>query len=545
MNCNRIISYLTAAAFAVTALFAFTSCDAADKTEDPQAGFNCYFDSVIVGSPATLDPQTCENDCAAEIIANVFLGLYSVSDGGEIVPAMAEECTVSEDGLEWEFKLREGIFWYGKDNFSAECTADDFVFAFQRLMSPELRSVRAKEYCFIKNAEEINTGKIADAGLLGVKAEDRYRLRITLNEPRSDLRAMLAAAPAMPCNREYYELTEGQYGLVGDCVGSNGAFYVSRWHYDKWTKDGNFIELKRNALNADTLNTAPRGVTYNINADGFELFAAGNVQVYRTAAAEEIMKLSGKYEYSTYSASVWGVMFNTDGVFKSSDLRIALGGYVKGGSDSDIYTAADRIVPDGITVGGTDYRSLAGMPDTAVFTEDELKERGSRAMRGVKEGALSGVNIIIPEGTSLKQGVGRFIQEWQHNFGIYCMISELPYDSYLSALSSGNFDIALVRLSGGGSGALSYLNCFSSASSSDHARVDSKKLDDILNSAATAGNERSAARYCLEAEQFIIDNGYFIPFCFEKEYVFRAKGVSGVGYDPFAGIYLFGGAVKK
>lgn len=545
MSCRRIISYITAAAFAVTALFALSSCDASDNEDDPKAGFNYYFDSVISGSPATLDPQTCENDCAAEIIANVFLGLYGTSDGGVTVPRLAEECTVSDDGLEWSFSLREGIYWYGKDNFSAECTADDFVFAFQRLMSPELRSERAKEYYCIKNAEEINTGKIKDPDMLGVKSEGKYSLRITLKEPRSDFRALLAAAPAMPCNREYYELTEGQYGLTGDCVGSNGAFYVSRWHYDKWTKNGNFIELKRNTLNADTLNTAPRGVTYNINADGFTWFTAGDVQVCRTANSEEILKLSGKYGYSTYSTSVWGVLFNTKGTFSSSDLRIALGGYVSGSFDGEIYTSADRIVPDGITVGGADYRTLAGTPETASFTGSELTERGERAMRGVKEGSLSGLSILMPEGTGLKQELGLIIQQWQHNFGIYCLISEQPYDSYISALSSGNFDIALVRLGGGGSGALAYLNCFSSGASNNYGNVYSRKLEDILNSAATAENNKSAARYCLEAEQFIIDNGYFAPLCFEKEYVFRANGVSGVGYDPFTGIYLFGSAVKK
>ncbi len=529
----------------MTALFAFTGCDGSGKTEDPRKGYDQYFDTVISGSPVSLDPQTCADDCGAEIIANVFLGLYRISDGGVIVPGMAEESTVSDDGLEWTFRLREGIFWYGRDNFAEECTADDYVFAFRRLISPELCSERAKEYYFIKNAEELNTGVMSNPEMLGVRSDGKYRLVITLKEPRTDLKAMLAAAPAMPCNRNYYELTEGQYGLVGGCIGSNGGFYVERWHYDKWTKDGNFIELKRNPFNADILDTAPRGVTYNISADSFTWFTAGDTQVFRTAVSEQIMKLAGKYEYSTYSASVWGVMFNTAGKFSDPDLRIALGGYVNGEFDGEIYTSADRIVPDGITVGGTDYRSLAGMPETAHYPEDELNERGQRAIRGLDDGALSGINILLPEGTMLKQHLGKIIQDWQKHFGIYCTISELPFGSYISALRAGNFDIALVRLGGGGSGAISYLNRFSAASSANYSGVNSGKLENILNSAVTAANENSAARYCLEAEQFIIDNGYFIPLCFEKEYVFRANGVSGVGYDPFSGIYLFGSAVKK
>lgn len=544
MSCKRIIAYITAAALAVTALFALSSCDGG-KAEDPKKGYNEWFDTVIQGSPATLDPQTCENDCSAEIIANVFYGLYRVSDGGEIVPAMAETCAVSEDGLVWQFKLREGIFWYGKDNFAAECTADDFVFAFERLMSPELNSARAKEYYFIKNAEPINKGRLKDLSQLGVEATGKYGLKITLSERRSDMTAMLAAAPAMPCNREYYELTEGQYGLVGDCVGSNGAFYVSRWHYDKWTKNGNFIELKRSGLNAEALNTAPKGVTYNINADAAEWFAAGDVQVCRTADAEKIMKFSGRYEYSTYSTGVWGVIFNTKGVFESRDLRLALGAFVKAEFDGSIYTAADRIVPDGIKVSGGDYRALAGSPEASPYTQSELIERGEKAMRELPQGSLSGVRLLMPEGTSLRQAAGSFIQEWQRKYGIYCMISELPYSEYISALASGNFDIALYRPGGGSAGAVAYLNAFSSSSAENYAGIADRKLEDILNSAITADSAASAARYCLEAEQLIIDNGLFAPLCFETEYVFRAGGVSGVGYDPFSGIYLFADALKK
>ncbi|MCR4779489.1 MAG: hypothetical protein K5876_00185 [Ruminiclostridium sp.] len=544
MNFRRTAAYALAALFAVTVISGASSCDG-NRDEDPKKGFGAAFASVITGSPATLDPQTCENDCAAEIIANVFLGLYRVADGGEIVPGLAEECTVSDDGLVWEFRLREDIRWYGTDNFTAPCTADDLVFAFERLMSPELDSGRAKEYYFIKNAEAIHKGRLRDMSQLGVEAVGEYKLKITLNERRSDMKAMLAAAPAMPCNREYYELTEGQYGLVGDWVGSNGAFYVSRWHYDKWTKNGNFIELKRNSLNAEALGTAPRSVTYNINADAGEWFEADDVQVCRTADSDRIMRYSGRYPYNTYSTAVWGVMFNTRGVFESSDLRIALAGCVHADFGGEIYTAADRIVPDGITVNGEDYRALAGCPDNGVYSRSDIIARGERAMREIKPGALSGVRILMPEGTSLRQSVGSFIQEWQHNFGVYCMISELPYSEYISVLSSGDFDIALVRLSGGSGGAVSYPGTFSSASALNYAGVSSRKLDDILSGALTAPDSAAAARYCLEAEQLVMDNGWFAPLCFEKEYVFRAKGTENVGYDPFSGIYLFGGAVKK
>lgn len=539
---KRTLSLITAAALLVTAVFSLSSCRDSED-DDPDRGRNAAFTSVISGSPLTLDPQTCVNDSSAQIISDVFRGLYRVTDGGGTIPAMAESEEISDDGLEWTFRLSEGISWYGSGGFTAECTADDFVFAFQRLMDPALGSDRAKEYYCIKNAEKIHTGQIGDRTQLGVEALGKYELRITLTEPRTDLKELLAAAPAMPCSREFWEHTEGQYGLVGDCVGSNGGFYVSRWHYDKWTKDGNFIELKRNPENADILGTAPRSITYLISADAHDSFTAGDTDVYRTSDPDEIFRLSGKYSERVYSSSVWGVVFNSGGLFSDPDLRIALGGYVSAVFSDDIYTPASGIVPDSALVGDKDYRKTSGYPDSASYTETELEERGERAMRALPDGALSGMKLLIPEGTALRQAAGIFIQRWQKAFGINCTVSELPYDEYQSALQNGDFDAALVRI--GGSGVGSYLSAFTSASAVNYGGANSRKLDDIISGALTSGSTDSAARYWLEAEQFILDNGYFAPLCFGSEYIFCKNGTEGIGYDPASGIYIFDNALKK
>ena len=536
---KKLTAYIAAAALNVTALFSLSSCGGSDG-DDGKKGLNGWFTSVISSSPATLDPQTCTGDDAEQIIANVFCGLYRRDDGGKVVPAMAEKVSVSDDGLVYTFKLSENVKWYGKDDFSAECTAEDFVFAFRRLVDPAMRSVRASEYYCIKNAKEINTGKITDLTQLGIEATGKFELKITLCEPCSSLEQLLSAAPAMPCNSAYYELTEGQYGLVGDCIGSNGYFYVSRWHYDKWVKDGNFIELKRNPFNAEALETAPRGVTLMINVNGYESFLDGKTDVYCTAVPDEITRLSGRYAESPCPESVWGVVFNTRGAFESTDLRIALGSFVSGEFEG-IYSSADCIVPDNASAG--EYRSAAGHPVKAQYSESELLERGTRAVRELGDSALTGMKLLIPEGTALRQGIGAVIQQWQKNFGVYCLIDEVPYPEYISALESGSFQAAMVRL--GGSDALTFLSAFSSTSQKNYGGVSSRKLDDILTGAHTAKDSGSAARYLLEAEQLILDSGWFVPLCFETGHIFVSSGVSGIVYDPSFGGYIFGRAVKK
>ena len=542
MNFKKLTAYITAGALSVTALFSFSACR---NSDDKDPGYNYTFKTVLKGSPATLDPQTAQNDCSVQIIPSLFQGLYRYADGGAVVPAMAEEVTVSDDGLEWTFRIKENVKWYGKEDYSADCTAEDFVYGFRRLMNPALRAPRAKEYYFIKNAEEINTGKITDFSRLGVQAHGKYELKITLTEPRSDIMTMLAEPPAMPCNAGYYEYTEGQYGLVADCVGSNGDFYISRWHYDKWTKDGNFIELKRNELNSENSFTAPRGVTYLINADSYDNFIKDETHTYCTSDAGKIQELTGKYQYDTYSVGVWGMIFNTGGIFGSKDLRTALGGHLICEGDGKVYTSADMIVPDGVHFGEGDYRMLGGYPSVQEYSEAELSERCDRALSSVEEGSLSGLRIILPEGTGLKDLLGDTLQKWQKYYGIYCMISELPYDSYLDALNSGDFSIAMLRIGGGGKGALSYIDRFSSGSPLNYSGISNPKFDDMINNALSTKELQTAVKYCIEAEQFILDNFWFVPLCFETEYVFSQKGVKGTEYDPFSGTFMYKNAVRK
>ena len=140
--------------------------------------------------------------------------------------------------------------------------------------------------------------------------------------------------------------------------------------------------------------------------------------------------------------------------------------------------------------------------------------------------------------------IGGILQKWQKDYGFYCLVSELPYSEYISALSSGDFDIALIKLSGDGSGALSYLDAFSASSSRNYSGFDSKKYENIISEAASASDVQRAAAYCLEAEQFILDNCCFTPLFFGKEYVFRQNGVSRIGYDPFGGAVLYREALR-
>ena len=141
---------------------------------------NKVFKFDISANPGTLDPQQANDSISNTIIENVFAGLMSVNSDGSVSEAVAKEYTVSEDGLVYNFTLRDDIYWVSADDFEAQCTAKDFVYGFKRLFSPETKSPRASDYYCIKNSEAVNNGVNTQ---LGVRAVSDFELEITLDYP--------------------------------------------------------------------------------------------------------------------------------------------------------------------------------------------------------------------------------------------------------------------------------------------------------------------------------------------------------------------------
>ena len=284
--------FIRAAAAAVMAALAFT-CTGCSEDD----GTNYIFKYDIAQNPRTLDPQTATDSASYEIIANMFEGLLRIDNEGNIQNAVAEKYTVSPDGLTYTFELKKDVYWTDGDKFEAQCTAKDFVFAFQRLFRPSTKSRTAGDFFCIKNSKGINKGIITDLSELGVKAEGDFKLIITLETPTPSFPSMLTTAPAMPCNEEYYNSTDGRYGLYADAIASNGAFYMFRWNYDQWSKDNNHIIMRANKKNKENQDIFPYGLNFFIDEeDSYQNFLDESRHVYIASGEKAIRLLNQGYE---------------------------------------------------------------------------------------------------------------------------------------------------------------------------------------------------------------------------------------------------------
>ena len=116
-------------------------------------GCDYTFKYNISSNPVTLDPQITDDPNSDIIIENVFMGLLTLDKDGSVKAGAASDFTVSDDGLTYNFKLKQDIYWIDNDEFEDKCTADDFVYGFTRLFMPETRAPHARDYYCIKNSD--------------------------------------------------------------------------------------------------------------------------------------------------------------------------------------------------------------------------------------------------------------------------------------------------------------------------------------------------------------------------------------------------------
>lgn len=171
--------------------------------QDSENGAQNAFLQVGNGAePATLDPQLATALTDMNILSALFEGLTVLDEAkSQPLPGVARAWSCTEDGLTWTFELREEAKWSDGRPVSAE----DFVFSFQRALSPKL----AAEYAYLlwplKNAQALNEGVLADPALLGAKAEGPHRLILTLENPCPWFLTLVASPTWYPVPRHRIE----------------------------------------------------------------------------------------------------------------------------------------------------------------------------------------------------------------------------------------------------------------------------------------------------------------------------------------------------
>ena len=172
--------------------------------------------------PKNIDPQCAGTVTELMLVRNLYEGLMRRNSSGEIVNGVTE--SYSKNGTVYTFNIKPDAVW----SDGTPLTAYDFYFGITRALSPDTNSPNADCLYSIKNAAKVHNGSQA-AKSLGVSVIDANTLQIELEFDDPEFLYALTTAPAMPCNKDFFEKSIGKYGMSLDTVLCNGSYKLKKW----------------------------------------------------------------------------------------------------------------------------------------------------------------------------------------------------------------------------------------------------------------------------------------------------------------------------
>ncbi|MDF2512144.1 MAG: Oligopeptide transport system substrate-binding protein [Herbinix sp.] len=497
---------------------------------------------------ASLDPQIATDGTSFEVIAATTEGLYSVDAEGNPILALAEKVDKSEDGLTYTFTLRDAQWSNG-----TPVTANDFVFAWRRLVDPAVVS----EYSFIaaianiKNAAAITAGEVP-VDQLGVTAKDDKTLEVTLDVPVPFFESLLAFPSFLPVNEAFFTEKGESFGTSPDTVISNGPFSLTAYE-----PAATSISLAKSTTYWDAANVKLDGIDYQVIKDSQQTMLSyqnGDLDV-ATLSGEQVEQFQADPEFHSIMAGyLWYISPNqTVAGLENLNLRMALAlAYDKEAVAKNILKdgsiVADFAVPTKLATGpdGKDFRETTG----TYLSTDKAKAAQYWDKAKTELGISEVKYTMIVEDTESAINVAQFIQsEIQTTLpGVTIEIETMPKKNRVERMQAGDFELGLTRWGPDYADPMTYLDMWTTGSPNNYGFWSNADYDAIVNSAKSGDLALDINKRWEElkkAEKIAMDEAVIFPVYQKGDAVMYKSTVAGIEFHSVGINRIYKNATKN
>ena len=223
MKKGRIFALAGVALLATGVLAACGGSQKSSNSEAPKA-----YGYTYTADPETLDYLISGKQSTKVATSNGIDGLFTNDKYGNLAPAVAEDWSVSKDGLTYTYKIRKGVKWFTSDGEEyAEVTAKDFVNGLKHAADNKSAALYLAQDS-VKGLGDYLAGNNKDFSAVGVKAVDDYTLEYTLNQPEPFWNTKLVYSIFYPLNEEFEKSKGSDFGKATDPTSLlyNGPFLL-------------------------------------------------------------------------------------------------------------------------------------------------------------------------------------------------------------------------------------------------------------------------------------------------------------------------------
>jgi len=504
--------------------------DAASGT--PAAGGTLTYASGDA-EPTCLDPHVGGNYPQALVSSQFLESLVSLDADGTVIPWLAQSWTTSEDGLTWEFTLRDGVSFTDGTPLDAAAVQANVA----HLQDPTTGS---------------STGYLALAKVAGTAAVSDKVVRFSLSQPDSALLESLSQ-PWLAIESPT-ALQRSQDENCAAPVGT-GPFVV-----ESWVKQ-NAITLVRNddytSPPADAAHTGPAYLDTIVwrfipdSASRYAALQAGEVDVIDNAQPDTIAQAQKSESIVHLDAPRPGasnrIELNSgkapfddkavrEAFIRSANVDDAVSSLFQGSAERS-YSALSSVEPLGTSrpdLFSYDPAAANELLDGAGWSAKDSE--GYRVKDGVR------LTVVFPVSTNqsipAEQSLFEQIQATAKQTGFDVQLTKLDLSSWYTALGSNEYDAVSAPYTKVGPDVLRILfhsDGITPAPSgyfANHSQVNDPELDALLTKADQTNDPDTRASLYADAQDLILEGFYILPLYDQQNHFLLSSAVQGARALP-------------
>lgn len=504
---------------------------------------------VAMGSvPATLDPALAATDEEKTVVSHLFENLMKLqSDGSGGTTAVngvarSYQCDTTAEGQEtYTFKLRSSAAW----SDGTKVTAQDFVYAWKRLVDPLTGSKNARILDMVAGYSAARTGEDA----LQVSAPDDETFVVALSgRCPYFIDSVCTAAATMPVQSA--AAARENWSMSPDTLVTNGPYTVASWENDT-------MLLQQTDGYHDARRLGPESISFRFTADAKtanSLFEKGDADFVLGLTDEAVAKKIDSWMPDYYPETSVVLLNQLSDLTSNENVRRAMGLVIDRNAIAELLGSRTHLAAEGLVTWG--IRSTTGGQfrdfGSAVDNDSENYEKNCQtAQELMKEAGYIATKlksltpvIMLYESDGTADSLALLLQKtWKEKLGLSVTLKGVSSEEITQALERGEYTLAALRVTSDRNDATGFLNRWRMGEEDNYANFTSSAYDMLLRVAAVSASQEARDAYLEDAERLLIEKGNVIPmYCSTRSWSL-SESFTGVFGDGL-GRYFFTGVHK-
>ncbi len=492
----------------------------------------------LSAEPPTFDPAQAQDSQANTVLKTMYEGLTRQDGSGQSVPGVAESWEpTNEDGTQITFHLRKDAKWSNGD----PVTAHDFVFAWERVLSPDTQPTAPYAYqlFYLKNAEDYYNKKITDFSQVGVKAVDDYTLQVDLVAPTPYFVGLTSFYTYYPVHQSVKD--DPKWAVDQSKMIVNGAFTLTNWvkgQSIEVTKNENYWDKDNIKLNKITMSLVNSSATELASYQNGELDRAGHPNGEIPTDQIPILRDQLKDELEIKGiASTYYYEFNvTAEPFDNVNIRKAFAMAVDRQAIVDNVTLGGQLpafgyVPPGIKGVNDEYRNEH---KDDYFTEN-VEEAKKLLEQGMKEKGytkLPEITLIYNSSDAHKKVALAVADMWKKNLGVDVKTQNQEWAVFVENRQNLNYQVARAGWTADYNDPMTFLDMWVTNGGNNDTGFSNAEYDKLIADAKATDDMAKRDEAFAKAEKiFIQDNMVVMPLYYYTNVAAEKPYLKGVFLD--------------